>query len=182
MHRIFDKTDKGREEIATRKYRLAPRLRTLLLLIDGKQNTGQLLQKIAGLDEQSIFDLLDGGFIQDIEEISNQPLTETPPEDAVEQTESAPNSPAASADSTIEDVPNFQTIQSFYTENIRTTLGLRGYNFQTKVNEAQSIDDLRALQEPYIAAVLKSKGEAAAHEMGSRLGELFSRYDHPPEQ
>jgi hypothetical protein len=46
---VFDKTEKGREEIATRKHHLAPRLRTLLVLIDGKQGKEELLKKVAGL-------------------------------------------------------------------------------------------------------------------------------------
>lgn len=34
---VYEKTDKGREEIATRKNRLAAKLRALLLLIDGQR-------------------------------------------------------------------------------------------------------------------------------------------------
>src|SRR6476661_51991 len=61
----FDKTAKGREEIATRRYQLAPRLRTLLVMIDGKQKAGELLKKVAaiGIDEQCVQELIDGGFI-----------------------------------------------------------------------------------------------------------------------
>jgi hypothetical protein len=39
---IYEKTDKGRAEIATRQNRLPARLRTLLLLIDGKRPLGSL--------------------------------------------------------------------------------------------------------------------------------------------
>jgi hypothetical protein len=35
---IYDKTEKGREEVATRKYQLAPRMRSLLVMVDGKQS------------------------------------------------------------------------------------------------------------------------------------------------
>jgi hypothetical protein len=48
MDRIFDKTDKGREKIATRKYRLAPRLCTLLLLIDENKALGNAAKKSPG--------------------------------------------------------------------------------------------------------------------------------------
>ncbi|CAN5382274.1 hypothetical protein BH11PSE11_BH11PSE11_26730 [soil metagenome] len=66
INHILDKTDKGREEIATRKHHLAPRLRTLLLLIDGKKSTDDVLNKVSGLGltHQNITELLDGGFIQ----------------------------------------------------------------------------------------------------------------------
>ena len=46
---IYDKTAKGREEIATRKYQLAPRLRTLLVLVDGHKPEEELLRNVAGL-------------------------------------------------------------------------------------------------------------------------------------
>ena len=64
-NRIFDKSDKGREEIATRKYHLASRLRTLLVLMDGKHTAADLLQKVSGLglNVQSIDELLENGFI-----------------------------------------------------------------------------------------------------------------------
>ena len=63
---IFDKTDKGRNEIATRGNHLPARLRTLLLLVDGKRDTVELMTKVAGLglDEKSLVELLDGEFIQ----------------------------------------------------------------------------------------------------------------------
>ena len=63
---IFDKTAKGRNEIATRAHHLAPRLRTLLLLVDGKRDTVELMVKVAGLglNEKSLVELLDGAFIQ----------------------------------------------------------------------------------------------------------------------
>lgn len=63
---IFDKSDKGREEIATRKYHLASRLRALLVLMDGRHTAEDLLQKVSGLglNEKSIGELLENGFIQ----------------------------------------------------------------------------------------------------------------------
>lgn len=187
MHRIFDKTNKGREEIATRKYRLAPRLRTLLLLIDGKQSTGQLLQKIAGLDEQSINELLNSGFIQDIDDISDiitvMPIeideTETPAaaqEDSLPEETTAEEAPSATF-ALAEGETKFQAIRKFYTKTIRTTLGLRGYNFQLKVDQAESIDDLQALHDPYIAAVLKTKGDVVARDLHLRLEQLFDLED-----
>jgi hypothetical protein len=177
--RIFDKTDKGREEIATRKYRLAPRLRTLLLLIDGKQTTGQLLQKIAGLDEQRIQELIDGGFIQDVAEIAapdsiidvafQEIVHDSSPADAI-----ASDATSADSNPSTDEQSRFEAIRQFYTDTIRSTLGLRGYNFQLKVDQASSIDDLRALHEPYIATVLKAKGDAVAREMHLRLEQLFN--------
>jgi hypothetical protein len=176
MQRIFDKTGKGREEIATRKYRLPPRLRTLLLLIDGKQTTDQLLQKIAGLEEQSIEELLSGGFIFNVNEAA-------PTEQSNPAQTPAPELEEASATATLllEGETKFQAIRRFYTDNIRKTLGLRGYNFQLKVDEAQSIDDLHALHDLYIAAVLKLKGETVARDLHLQLEQLFNLEEPPAE-
>ncbi len=63
---IYEKTDKGREEIATRKYHLPSRLRSLLVMIDGESRADQLLQKVAplGLTEQNLNELLEQRFIR----------------------------------------------------------------------------------------------------------------------
>jgi hypothetical protein len=62
---IYEKSDKGREEIATRRYQLPSRLRTLLVTIDGIHSADALLKNVAGLGlgEQSIQFLLDQQFI-----------------------------------------------------------------------------------------------------------------------
>jgi hypothetical protein len=62
---VYDKTDKGREEIATRKYHVAPKLRTLLVMIDGRHSLGELLKNVAGmgLTEESVNELLEQQYI-----------------------------------------------------------------------------------------------------------------------
>ncbi|MEA5097819.1 MAG: hypothetical protein VB032_04710 [Burkholderiaceae bacterium] len=75
MHNpIFEKTDKGREEIATRKYQLSSRLRSLLVMVDGKQTMAELLKKVAplSLNEQNITELLETQFIRERTDPSNQ--------------------------------------------------------------------------------------------------------------
>ncbi|WMW78909.1 hypothetical protein RF679_09540 [Undibacterium cyanobacteriorum] len=62
----FDKTEKGREEIATRKHQLSTRLRSLLVLVDGKQTDEVLLQKTEalGLGTSSLEKLAQEGYIE----------------------------------------------------------------------------------------------------------------------
>lgn len=162
---IFDKTDKGREEIATRKYQLAPRLRTLLLLIDGKHAAGVLLQKYAsvGLNEQSIAELMKDGFIQQVA--------------ASSASAAKPQSTEPATQSGIRRLPDgqtqFEAIYHFYTETIKNTLGLRGYGLQLKVEKAGSIEEFRELRRPYLEAVLKAKGNEMARSLRNRLDELL---------
>lgn len=63
---IYEKTEKGREEIATRKYRLPLKLRTLLVMIDGEKTSGKLLQEMApfGLNDDSLNELITQGYIR----------------------------------------------------------------------------------------------------------------------
>ena len=46
---VYMKTPKGLEEIAKRTFRLAPRLRTLLILVDGRSSSAELAEKAASL-------------------------------------------------------------------------------------------------------------------------------------
>jgi hypothetical protein len=62
---IYDKTDQGREEIATRKYQLPPKLRTLLVMIDGRHTLASLMKSFAvlGLSTDNVDELARQGFI-----------------------------------------------------------------------------------------------------------------------
>jgi hypothetical protein len=167
---VFDKTEKGREEIATRKHHLAPRLRTLLVLIDGKQSKEELLKKVAGigLGEEGIEELANNGFIEI--PAASQPATVAEPAAPPEK----PDVAAAQTDAVLpEGESQFQAIYHFYTETIKSTIGLRGYGLQLKVEKAATIDDFRALRQPYLEAVLKTKGNEMARSLRNRLDQLL---------
>jgi hypothetical protein len=171
---VFDKTEKGREEIATRKYHLAPRLRTLLVLIDGKQGKEELLKKVAGLGlgEDSLDELIRNGFIGLT--AASQPVAApqpaTPSETAaVPATAALPEAEAVLPPGESQ----FEAIYHFYTETIKSTIGLRGYGLQLKVEKAASIEDFRALRQAYLEAVLKAKGNEMARSLRSRLDQLL---------
>ena len=156
---IFDKTDKGREEIISRKYRLASRLRTLLVLVDGKQSSDDLLGKVSslGLNQASVDELEQKGFIQ--------------------RHGSAPH-----VDNTLEDTQNsqintielFQVLHDFYSETIKQNLGLRGYNIQFIVERATTLQDFHELRTPFLDAINKSQPEKKALELRDQLDELLS--------
>jgi hypothetical protein len=180
---VYDKTDKGREEITTRQYRLAPRLRTMLLLFDGKSTAEQVLVKVAGLglDAHGIAELLEMEFIHELTaatqavEAGIAAIAQTPtpsaPEPAQEEPESAAAQPVPGLYAEGEN--QFQTLYNFYNTTIKSTIGLRGYAMQLKVERATSIDDFRALRESYVAAVLKARGPEMARSLSDRLDQLL---------
>jgi hypothetical protein len=171
---IFDKTDKGREEIISRKYRLATRLRTLLVMIDGKHSSTDLLAKVAslGLNQASIDDLENQGFIQR-QGVATAAPRPSPAVAAVQ---------AAAPVTTLEDTQNsqinsvelFQVLYDFYTETIKQNLGLRGYNIQFIVERATTLQDFHELRAPFLDAINKSQTEKKALELRDQLDELLS--------
>lgn len=159
---IFDKTDKGREEIATRKYHLASRLRTLLVLIDGKKSGDELLKKLAGmgLDEASVVELQRDGFIHE----SGSEARAAPAAATTSEAASNPLPPGQN---------QFEAIYHFYNETIKSTVGLRGYPLQLKVERANSIEDFRKLRQHYLEVVQKAKGHEMARSLRDRLDQLL---------
>jgi hypothetical protein len=64
MSTLYRKTDQGRQEIETRAHRLPARLRSLLIMIDGKRDRDALQALLSGDLDAHLRALLDGGFIE----------------------------------------------------------------------------------------------------------------------
>ncbi|WP_247869614.1 MULTISPECIES: hypothetical protein [Oxalobacteraceae] len=175
---VFDKTEKGREEIATRKHQLATRLRTLLVMIDGKQSSEELLKKVSGigLNAESLAELEKNGFIQSVVTAAPAPAPVAPPAQAPAA------APAPGAGVLPAGQSQFEAIYHFYTETIKSTIGLRGYTLQLKVEKAASIDEFRQLRNPYLEAVLKAQGKEMARSLRDRLDQLLYLGEAVPPQ
>jgi hypothetical protein len=61
---IYRKTAKGQIEIETRAYGLAPRLRTALILVDGRRSDAQLRELVPNDTQRTFQTLLDDGYIE----------------------------------------------------------------------------------------------------------------------
>jgi hypothetical protein len=196
---IYDKTDKGRDEIATRKYHLAAKMRTLLVMIDGHRPLEALMKNFGslGLTEDNVTELLAEGYIVLIDagpepEVEAPPVARVPAMSAkarmdarraaatrahdADGHEANPDphelaaATLAAAESSAE---QHMALAEFYTQTIKSTLGLRGMMLQLKVEKCGSIDDFRALREPYLEAVLKAKGREMALSLRGRLDRLL---------
>lgn len=153
--RTFAKTDAGRSEIGTRAQRLAPTLRSLLLVVDGRRSEGQLQAVIAGLHA---------------------------PPDALQQLEAmgliVASGAASAADggraaaSMPESANRYGILYSLMSDAVREHLGLRGYFFQLKIERAAGIDELLALLPELRSALAKARGTEFALEWSQRLQRL----------
>lgn len=166
---VLCKTDKGRDEIMTRKYHLDGRLRRCLVLVDGRHSRQELLDCFAGIgvSEESIRDLLDNRFIEAVA------AQGAPDEAARVPTAAVGGDAAAEPDAIPETVRKFQVAYQFYTQTIKSALGLRGFALQLKVERAASLEELRRLREEYLAALLKSKGKEIARSLGDSLDQVL---------
>jgi hypothetical protein len=171
---IYDKTAKGKEEIATRKYQLAPRLRTLLVLIDGRRGEEELLRNVAGLGlgASALAELLEHGYI--VLATSYVALAEDPLPAELSLAEPAP-APQVQAQQSAQaaQIAQFQSIYDFYNKTIKNTIGLRGFTLQLKVEKASSVAELRELRHPYIEAVQKARGSETAAALARQLDQLL---------
>ena len=63
---VYAKTVFGVDELQQRQMRLHPRLRTLLVMVDGKQTAGELIRTLAaaGVTQEHLQQLQDAGLIQ----------------------------------------------------------------------------------------------------------------------
>ncbi|MBC7405323.1 MAG: hypothetical protein H7252_06530 [Cytophaga sp.] len=179
---FYDKTDKGREEIATRKYQLAPRLRSLLVMIDGKQTVNDLLKKIGGLglNEQSIQALFEQGLIAESATVAAILSTVTPSaiiekniEVPLEEIKIKATPKLVISDNPEDNGRRIQVISKFFNETIKSTLGLRGFALQMRVERASNMQDFEDLRNVYIEAVLKAKGKEMARSLRDRLDQLL---------
>jgi len=163
---IYDKTAKGRDEIATRKYQLAPRLRSLLVLIDGRRTEEELLRNVAGLGLTSaaLDELLEEGLI--VLSTSYATMAVAPVADLA---------PAAPPPVAVSQASQFQALYEFYNKTIKSTIGLRGFTLQLKVEKASSVEELRELRMPYLDAVQRAKGNFTAASLAEQLDQLLDQ-------
>ncbi len=64
MASVYKKTAKGQSEIETRANRLAPRLRSALILVDGKRTDDELRSMVLSEPDQVLASLLEEGYIE----------------------------------------------------------------------------------------------------------------------
>lgn len=71
---VYHKSAKGAEAIATRQHGLGPRLRSTLIMIDGKRSFDELVKfSVSGDTENVLSQLLDQGFIEPLPAQSSAP-------------------------------------------------------------------------------------------------------------
>lgn len=132
MGTIYRKTEKGQAEIATRQFKLVPRLRSALILIDGKRNDEELRKLIAAQAEETLQALQDEGFIEVAVVTPDKPVAKSPA--------AAAAAPAASG-------PEARTPEESRRRAVRwitDRMGPLGDMVNMRIEAAKSPDELQA--------------------------------------
>jgi hypothetical protein len=138
---VCAKTPKGQEEIERRAHGLSPRVRQMLIMIDGRRDMAALQavfppDLVPGLVQQ----LIDGGFVHMQEQAPvPPPATQIPPRAPL------PSAPAPLAGVAAGEEDPFELGQTFMINLARRILGIAGDGIVGKLRLAQDIDGLRAL-------------------------------------
>jgi hypothetical protein len=200
---IYDKTQKGREEITTRKHQLSTRMRSLLVLIDGKQTETILLQKIngLGLDKQHLQSLLDQEFIQitfskkisSIVDSDDSIITEINFDDdeqsdysieeintVLEESQTIFQHPEQDDGADINTTSSelrinlrIELLRKFLTESIEEYIGFKGFFILRKVKKAKVFEDFHSIRNPFILAILRKLGKDKALELRDEFDQML---------
>lgn len=155
---IYQKTEKGQDEIRTRANHLDQRHRAVLLMINGEKTCDDILVQLQPLGmTQAVFGELEtGGYIRP--HAAGATTANAEPANAAAAV--PPTTAAAQATTSKEPAAEgYQRLYRFYTETISRYLGLRGYLLEMKVEKAGNIAELVALRDTLKTALSKTRGE-----------------------
>jgi hypothetical protein len=159
---VYVKTDKGRDEIQTRKHQLPATLRSLLIMIDGRSTAGEILKQVApmGITPDALEQLVAQGFIA-----LDRPAPET-----------AATAPPAAQDSAADLLPDsqrFLTTRQYMTDTVVNAMGLRSFMFTLKLEKAETLQDLRGLLPEYTRLMEKGKSGMEAEVLVQKAKDLL---------
>lgn len=162
MASIFRKTAKGLAEIETRAHRLSPRLRSALIVVDGKRDEAALSKLVLQDPALTLQTLLEAGFI---EVCATAPAAGPRPVPVVAPAPAqapAPAAPPAAA--------GFDQTQRDAVRTLTDLIGPMGEALAIKMEKARSMDELRPLLGVAMQVIANTRGRQAASDYGTRFG------------
>ncbi len=154
---IFRKTAKGLTEIETRAHRLPPRMRSTLILVDGKRDADDLKALISQQPEETLQSLADQGFIEAVGEtlgIVVKPATAVP---------AALRTPAPKP------ALDFPTRRRMVVRALNDELGPPAESLAMRMERANNADELKPLLAQAVQLVLTARGRAASEAFAARV-------------
>ena len=174
MATIYRKTPKGRTEIETRALRLSPRLRSALILVDGRRTDAELQRMILQQPDETLRGLVEQGFIETIP--STQPTAQPgeqpranplPPVVAQAPLPAAAPSPRPAV---VGMSPrSFEALRADLVRSFTDSVGPMSDALAIKMERARSASELRALAETAQRVIANTRGGQAATDFGTKF-------------
>ena len=158
MPLIYRKTAKGLTEIETRAHRLPPRLRSALIVVDGKRDVAELRPMILAQPEETLQALAEQGFIEVVGETAPPPPPPPPPPPA----KAPAAAPAAAGD--------FELTRRAAVRALNDLLGPAAESLSMKMEKARNLGELMPLLAQAAQSVAAMRGRAAAEAFAPRFG------------
>ena len=165
---IYIKTEAGSDEVRARGRKLAPRLRTMLIMVDGSLTVTQLEAAAATLGAP-------GDFLQLLLAQGLVRSRQAGPSTLVSQQAARPTGlPVSTLPALANDEPErYRVARKFLNDTAVDALGVRAFFFTLKLEKCSTRADLQLLLAEYERLVTKGSGEAAARVLSARAGELL---------
>jgi len=167
MNTVYRKTAKGITEIETRAHRLVPRLRSALILVDGRKSDDELTQMILVDPAGTLASLLADGFIEvlaTLAERTPERVPERPPERKA-TSGSAGGSGRDSAGATV----SIEALRRDAVRSLTDQLGPAAETVAIKIERAKTMPELQPLLVQAVQTLRTMRGSAAAEAFAARF-------------
>jgi hypothetical protein len=152
---IVIKTAAGADELKSRSHKLSPRLRTMLIMIDGSLSVGQLKHAAASLSVPGDF----------VEQLLGDGLIELVPV--------AGKASVAPVLDVRSEAERFGEARKLMNDTVVDALGIRAFFFTLKLEKCYTRADLLALLPDYQKAIGKGSGAEVAKVLEQRARDLL---------
>jgi hypothetical protein len=165
MPLIYRKTAKGLAEIETRAHRLTPRMRSALILVDGKRDLAELKTLVTQQADETVLALAEQGFIEAVGESAALPPAPPP---AVAAPAAAPAPPAAAGAAAPQ--ADFDSTRRAAVRALNDLVGPAADTLAIRMEKARNLAELLPVLVQAAQTVSAMRGKAAAEAFAKRFG------------
>lgn len=160
MPTIFRKTAKGVAEIETRAHRLTPRMRSTLILVDGKRDGADLRQLITQQADETLQALAEQGFIEAVgETVHAAPAAAAVATPAAAESASGPATVPPPPAGPAQDV---NVVRKAAVRMLIEILGPSSDSLAVRMEKARSMEELKPLLGQAAKLIMAARGRASA--------------------
>lgn len=164
---VFEKTEKGRQELQSHSRQLGHNLRRLLVLVDGEKTADELIRgyEYLGIDHRSILRLMREGFIKP------HPFQATTIRHA--GADGTPSVAKLLNEDELAKQKRYATIYRYFVDTLSYNAGEAGHALLAQVQDTQQLEQLVALRDVFYETISRVKGKTIANGVRARLDQLI---------